>query len=117
MDLNQETQQKIQQLQMFEQGMQQVLMQKQAFQMELTETENALSEIVKSNDDVYKMVGQIMIKTSKEKIEEELKKKQELLSLRLKTIETQETELTKQLEDLRKDVMAEIEKGSEDKKE
>ena len=85
MDLNKETQQKIQQLQMLEQGFQQILMQKQAFQMELTETENALTEIAKSEDDVYKMVGQIMIKTEKNKIEEELKKKQELLSVRLKT--------------------------------
>jgi len=112
MDINQETQEKIQQLQMFEQSFQQILMQKQAFQMELTETENALSEIVKSKDDVYKLVGQIMIKSDKNKIEEELKKKQELLSLRLKTFEKQETELTKQLEDLRKEVMEKIDKSS-----
>ena len=110
MDIDKETQQKIQQLQVFEQTFQQMLMQKQAFQMELTETENALTEVSKSKDDIYKMVGQIMIKTDKNKIEEELKKKQELLSLRLKTFEKQETELTKQLEDLRKEVMAKIEK-------
>jgi len=108
MDIDKETQQKIQQLQVFEQNFQQILMQKQAFQMELTETENALSEIAKSKDDIYKMIGQIMIKTEKKKIEDELKKKQELLSLRLKTFEKQETELTKQLEDLRKEVMAKI---------
>ena len=108
MDIDEETQQKIKQLQMFEQNFQTILMQKQAFQIELTETENALSEIVKSNGDVYKMIGQIMIKSDKEKIKEELTKKQELLSLRLKTFEKQESELTGQLEGLRKEVMAKI---------
>ena len=108
MNLDQETQQKIKQLQMFEQNFQTILMQKQAFQMELTETENALAEMTKSDGEVYKMVGQIMIKSNKDKIKEELTKKQELLSLRLKTFEKQETELTGQLEGLRKDVMAKI---------
>jgi len=97
MDIDKETQQKIKQLQIFEQNFQQMLMQKQAFQMGLTETENALSEIAKSKGEVYKMIGQIIIKTDKSKVESELKRKQELLSLRLKTFEKQESELTKQL--------------------
>jgi len=108
MDIDKETQQKIKQLQIFEQNFQAILMQKQAFQMELTETENALTEIAKSKDDIYKMIGQIMIKTDKNKVESELKRKQELLSLRLKTFEKQESELTKQLEDLRKEIMKKI---------
>jgi len=105
MDIDKETQQKIRQLQIFEQNFQTILMQKQAFQMELTETENALSEIAKSKGDIYKMIGQIMIKTDKNKVESELKRKQELLSLRLKTLEKQESELTEQLEGLRTEIM------------
>lgn len=105
MDIDKETQEKIKQLQMFEQSFQTILMQKQAFQMELTETENALSEVAKSKGDVYKMIGQIMIKTNKNTVESELKRKQELLSLRLKTFEKQESELTKRLEELREEVM------------
>jgi len=108
MDLDKETQEKVQQLQMFEQTLQQLLMQKQAFQMELSETENALAEIISSKDDVFKLVGQIMIKSDKKKIEEELKKKQELLALRLKSIDSQESDLTTRLEDLRKEVMAKL---------
>ena len=42
------------------------------------------------------------------KKEKELKKKQELLSLRLKSIETQEKDLSKQAEDLKKEVMKKI---------
>ncbi len=110
MDLDKETQQKIQELQVLEQGFQQVLMQKQAFQMELSETENALTEIVKAEDDVFKIVGNIMIKTDKKKTEEELKKKKDLLALRLKSIDSQEADLTKQVEEIRAEVMKKIEK-------
>lgn len=107
-ELDKETQEKIQELQGMEQGFQSMLMQKQAFQMELTETENAIKEITNSNEDVFKLVGNIMIKSKKEDIEEELKKKQELLTLRLKSIETQETEFTKKSEELREEVMKKI---------
>ena len=44
----------------------------------------------------------------KKKIEEELKKKQELFSLRLKALEKQESELTKQVEDLRTEIMKKV---------
>jgi prefoldin beta subunit len=108
MDLDKETQQKIQELQTLEQNFQQILMQKQAFQIELSETENALSEIAKSEDDIFKIVGNIMIKTDKKKTEEELKKKQELLALRLKSIDSEEQNFTKQTEELRKEVMKKI---------
>jgi len=108
MDIDKETQEKIQELQGYEQNLHALLMQKQAFQMELSETENALTEISKSKDDIFKIVGNVMIKTDKKQIEEESKKKQELLALRLKSIEKQEQELGKQVEELRADVMKKI---------
>ena len=49
-----------------------------------------------------------MIKTDKKKTEEELKKKQELLTLRLKSIDSEEQNFTKQTEELRKEVMKKI---------
>lgn len=107
-ELDKETQEKIQQLQGFEQTLHALLMQKQAFQMELTETENALTEITKSKDDLFKLVGNIMIKSDKKGLEEELKKKKDLLELRLKSIENQESDLTKNTEELKKEVMKKI---------
>ncbi|MCK4501265.1 prefoldin subunit [Candidatus Babeliales bacterium] len=65
-------QNKIQEMQILEQNLQNLLMQKQAFQMELSETVSALKEIEKSSEDVYKVIGQLMIKVSKDKIKEEL---------------------------------------------
>lgn len=108
MNLDKETQAKIQELQSYEQGLHSLLLQKQAFQMELSESENALSEISKSKDDIFKLVGSIMIKTSKEKIEKELKSKIDLLSLRMKSIEKQESDLNKQVEELKEEVMKKI---------
>ena len=108
MEMDQETQQKIQELQGMEQNLNNLVMQKQAFQMELTETENALSEISKSKDDVFKLVGNIMIKADKKKTEDDLTKKKDLLSLRLKSIDSEEKNLSDNAEALKKEVMANI---------
>lgn len=106
--MDQDTQQKIQELQGMEQNLQGLIMQKQAFQMELTETENALTEISKSEDDVFKLVGNIMIKADKKTTEEDLTKKKDLLSLRLKSIDSEEKDLTERAESIKKEVMAKI---------
>jgi prefoldin beta subunit len=108
MEIDSKTKEKIQELQIYEHNLQNILMQKQAFQLELSETENALSEISETKDEIFKMVGQVMIKADKEKVKKELTKKQELLSLRLKSIEKQELEISRQLEELRDDVMKKI---------
>lgn len=108
MELDKETKEKIQELQIYEQNFQNLLMQKQAFQIEFSEVENALSEVSKSSDEVFKIIGQIMIKADKEKIEKELKHKKELLQLRLKSIEKQESEFSKQIEELKEEVMKKL---------
>ncbi|MBR9705202.1 prefoldin subunit beta, partial [Candidatus Pacearchaeota archaeon] len=58
-----------------------------------------------SKDDVYKLAGNIMIKADKKTIEKELIQKQELLSVRLKSLEKQEDSITKKAEELRNHVM------------
>jgi len=99
---------KIQEMQMLEHSFQNLLMQKQAFQMELSETQSALREIEKSGDEVFKIIGQLMIKTDKENIEKELSNKKEILGLRMKTLEKQEKSLTEKLEKLREEIMKNI---------
>ncbi len=106
--LSEKTQRQIQELQSYEQIFQNLMMQKQAFQIELNETELAISELAKTNEDVYKLIGSIMIKASKKETEAELKKKKELIDLRLKTIEKQEEELGSETEKLRKEIMEEL---------
>ena len=96
-------QEKIQEIQNLEHNFQNILFQKQAFQMELNETESALEEIEKSGEEVFKMIGQLMIKTEKEKIKKELLNKRELLKLRISSFEKQENSLMEKMENLRKD--------------
>jgi len=108
MAMDKETQEKIQQLQMFEQNLQNILVQKQAFQFELSEAENALKEVEKTKDDIFKMTGQIMIKASKNEVEKDLKQKKDLLSLRVKALEKQESQFKEELEKLKEEVMKKI---------
>ena len=108
MDFDKQTQQKIHELQLLEQNLQGLMMQKQAFQIELSETENAFNEISNSNEDVFKLVGNIMIKYDKKKISDELKKKKDIIALRLKSINSEENHLNNQVEEIKKDVMSKI---------
>lgn len=102
--------QKIQEMQILEQNLQNMLMQKQAFDMELSETKAALGEIEKAKDDVFKIIGQLMIKSDKDKIKEELTNKEKIINLRLDTITKQEKTFTDKLTSLREEVMKEAKK-------
>ena len=92
-------------MQFLEQNLQNLLMQKQAFQIEMTETQSALNEINTAKDDVYKIIGSLMLKTEKAKLKDELTNKEKLLDLRLKTLEKQERNFTPKLEELREKIM------------
>jgi len=96
---------KIQEMQILEQNLQNLLLQKQAFQMELNETLAALKEIDDSSDEVYKIVGQLLIKTDKPKMKEDLTNKERLLNLRIKTLEKQEEAFSKKLKEDREELM------------
>jgi len=102
--------QKIQEMQMLEQNLQNLLMQKQAFHMELSETATALVEVEKATDDVFKIVGQLMIKSDKKKVIEDLENKKKLLELRVETMDKQEKNLNEQAESLRDELMASVKK-------
>jgi prefoldin beta subunit len=95
----------LEEMQMLEQQMNNLLMQKQSFQIEFTETQAALKEVESSSDEVYKIVGQLMIKTDKEKMKEELSNKEKILDLRIKSLEKQEGSFMEKLTELREKVM------------
>ena len=108
-DLDEETQQKIQHLQMMEQAFQQLLMQKNAFSMEANETDLIIKEVEKTENEVSRIIGnQVIIKTTKETILEDMKKKKELISTRMKTIEKQEKEFSEKIESIREEVIKKI---------
>ncbi len=94
----------IQEMQILEQRLQNSILQKQAFQMELAETNAALKEIENSGDEVFKVIGQLMIKSEKSKIREELNNKQKILELRIKTFDKQENLINEKLNKLREEI-------------
>ena len=96
---------KFQELQILEQNLQNILMQKQSFQMELSETQSALKEIENSGDEVFKIIGQLMIKSDKSKIKDELSNKERLLDLRIKALEKQESVLLEKIESLKEEIL------------
>ncbi|OGJ13101.1 hypothetical protein A3K82_03645 [Candidatus Pacearchaeota archaeon RBG_19FT_COMBO_34_9] len=93
--------QKIQEMQILEQKLQNSILQKQAFQIELAETDSALKEIEKSGDEIFKIIGQLMIKSEKSRIQEELQNKKKILELKTKSFEKQENFLGEQLDKIR----------------
>jgi len=97
---DQETQD-IQEMQMLDQNLHNLLLQKQAFQMELSETQSAAKEIEKTQD-VFKLIGDLLIKKDSKSVREDLSSKEKLLELRIKSIEKQEDSISKRIEELRK---------------
>jgi len=96
---------KIQEIQILEQSLQNLLLQKQAFNMEISETTAAKKEIEKAGDDVFKIIGQLMIKSDKSKVKEELSNKERLLDLRIKSLEKQELSFLEKIDSLRKEIL------------
>lgn len=113
MKIDKDMQEKLQLLQVAEQNLQNMLMQKQAFQFELNEAESAIQEAEKSENGIYKIVGQIMVKSTKTDIVKELGEKKQILSLRLKAIENQEKFLNEKLEKSREEIEEKLKKTTE----
>ncbi len=108
-EVSKETEQKINQLQMYEQSMQSLLMQKQQFQSKLVEIDSALAELDKAKD-AYKIVANIMVSSDKDELKKELSSKKESSELRIKTIEKQEQRIKEKAEKLQSEVMKSMEK-------
>ena len=98
----------LQEIQMIEQTIQNLLMQKQAFQTQLFEVDNALNEIEKTKDETYKIVGPIMVATSKKELKDDLQSKKEILELRIKNLEKQEKKIKEEATQLQTEVMKKL---------
>ena len=108
-NLDEETQQKIQELQIMEQTFRQLLMQKNAFSMESNETDLIIKEVGKTEGEVSRIIGnQVVIKTTKEAILEDMKNKKQLIETRMKSINEQEKDFSEKIEAIREEVMKKI---------
>ncbi|MBI4150036.1 prefoldin subunit beta [Candidatus Woesearchaeota archaeon] len=108
-NVSKEMEGKISELQMMEQNLQGFLLQKQAFQSQLVEVESALSEIGKTPT-AYKIIGNIMVAADKDEVKQDLEQKKEMLTLRIKTLEKQETKIKEKASKMQSEVMEEMKK-------
>jgi len=95
-------QERLLQLQQLQRSLQTILAQKQQVELELTETEQALTELgnLTKNAVIYKSIGSLLVKSQKNKVEAELKEQKELLSTRVEVLSKQEERLRSQLDQL-----------------
>jgi len=104
MEFNQEANKKIEELQILESQMQNFLAQKQTTQIELNEVDNALEELKGADDEVYKVVSGIMIKSDKKKLNKELEDKKKVLDMQISSMEKQEKMIEKNSLILREEI-------------
>lgn len=108
-DLDEETQLKVQELQILDQSFQQLLMQKNAYSMEENEVDLVLSEVSKTDSEVMRIIGgQVIIKTTKDEVLNDMNRKKKLIQTRLVDLEKQEKEMTERVEELREEIMKKI---------
>jgi prefoldin beta subunit len=95
-------QERLLRLQQLQQTLQSVLAQKQQVEIELTEIEQALSELQKMTDNavIYKAIGSLLVKAEKSKITADLNERKELLNTRATVLGKQEERLRPQIKDL-----------------
>jgi prefoldin beta subunit len=102
--ISKDTQEKLTQIQMYQQRLQIFAGQKQQFQIQQIEIDSALTEVSKTKKPVYVLVGGIMVERPVAEIKKELQSKKNELNIQIKNIEKQETSIQKKAESLQKEL-------------
>jgi len=79
-----------------------LLIQKHQLQLQLNEIKHALEELKRSSGEVYRAVGAVMLHTTKEAAESDLKERDELLGVKLNALAKQEEKLRNTVMDSQK---------------
>jgi len=97
-----QVQERLLRLQQLQQTLQSILGQKQQVEIEVTEIDQALSELQKLADDavIYKATGSLLFRSEKGKVTTELTERKDLLDTRVSILGKQEERLRSQLKDV-----------------
>jgi len=108
--LPQNVQERLARLQQLQGMLQSLAMQRQRLDIDLSETERALKTLegVSSETKVYKSVGAILVEKPKDDIVKELTENKELLSIRTKALEKQESKARERLTGLQQTLQKEL---------
>ncbi|MDD1745824.1 MAG: prefoldin subunit beta [Candidatus Methanoperedens sp.] len=101
-DLPPQIKNQLAQLQQIQQQAQAIAVQKNQVEITLKETDLALEELEKLDADavVYRAIGDILIRTERDKTKESLKEKKDTLDLRMQTLARQEERAQKRFQQL-----------------
>lgn len=101
-ELPPQIQNQLAQLQQLQQQAQALAVQKNQVEISLKETELALEELGKLGDDavVYRAIGDLLIKTERDKTRDALIEKKDTLGLRVQTLARQEERIQKRFQQL-----------------
>lgn len=101
-DLPPQIKNQLAQLQQIQQQAQAIAAQKNQVEINMKETDLALEELDKLDEDavVYRAIGDLLIKTEREKTKVSLKEKKDTLDLRLQTLTRQEERAQKRFQQL-----------------
>lgn len=111
--MDEQTQEKINNMQLLEHRLQNALMQKQNINSQLLEIENALKELETNSKEVFKIVANIMVATDREELIKDLKSKKDIFGIKIKTLEKQETKLKEESQSLQQEIMSQMKDESE----
>jgi prefoldin beta subunit len=105
-----QVQERLLRLQQLQQTLQSVLVQKQQVELELTEVEQALSELQKVADDavIYRSIGSLLVKTEKARVLADLNERKELLNMRATVLGKQEERLRSQIKELQAKIQQDL---------
>jgi prefoldin beta subunit len=105
-----QVQERLLRLQQLQQTLQKVLAQKQQVELELTEIEQAQSELERLADDavIYKSIGSLLVKDKKLEVTTDLNERKELLNTRATVLGRQEERLRGQLKKLQTKIQEDL---------
>lgn len=96
-----------------------MLLQKNQLRLQLTETKNAQEELKHATGEIYRSIGSLILKTTKDDAEKDLKDRKELMELKLNAIQKEEEKLRTTLKDLQESLQERMKvygQGQEKKK-
>jgi len=88
--------------QVAQQQLQLIMLQKQQMKMQSEEIDHALKEVEKAKGDVFRIVGPVLMQSSKDEIVKDLQEKKSNFESRVEILTKQEDRLKKNLADIRK---------------
>jgi len=87
-----------QQYLLLQQQLRNILIQKEALKLQIAEIDAALNELSRCEEEnVYKLVGNVMIKKRKEEVEKELNEVKEDSQIRINSLESMEKDLIEKI--------------------